>query len=246
MPGFLGTDYLTMVGAIDANGWWPNDLTGLSIADVGCFSGGVTAILASRGATVTAIDEIPEHIEQCKLVLEALDLSEVRTVEASGYRVPEAVGEGTLDGIFLGGVLYHYSDMLTGLMTLRRALKPGAWLVLETNADEDEKRSYANFGRFYAGMWWQPSVAAVRDLLEFAGFDDIETQVFRRNRLIARAVRSDREPPFTRGLPYDLGDVHDDETRTLDAGVMEPATSLLTRIGMTIRAIASRLQRSRS
>jgi len=236
-PGFLGTDYLEMVGTIDRLGWWPTSLEGQDLADVGCFTGGVSAILAARNArSVLAIDEIPEHVEQCRVVKEAFSLDNIETRTASVYELDLVAGSAALDGIFVGGVLYHLSDMLAGLVVLRRSLKPGGWIVVESNVDESETRSFANFGRFYAGMWWQPSVLAVRDLLEFAGFTDIEIEVYRKNRAIARAVNTGIEVPFRRGLPIPFSSIHDTEMRTLDSSVMSPATSWTTRLRSTVRS----------
>lgn len=243
--GFLGSGYLEMVGAIDRLAWWPKSLAGQNIADVGCFTGGVSAILAARGVkNVLAIDEIPEHIGQCEVVKGAFSLDNIETRVASAYELDKIAGAGSLDGIFVGGVLYHLSDMLAGLVVLRRSLKSGGWIIVESNVDESENRSYANFGRFVGGMWWQPSVLAVRDLLEFAGFSDIETEVYRRNRLIARAVSTGTEIPFRRGFPIPFGDVHDTEMRTLDPSVMAPATRWTTRLRSNLRSARSKLSGS--
>ncbi len=244
VEGFLGTDYLSMIGAIDRLGWWPPSLAGLQIADVGCFSGGVSAILAGRGAQkVFAIDEIPEHIDQCRIVVDTLSLGNVETHLESAYNVDRITGGARLDGIFLGGVLYHMSDMLTGLVTLRRALRPGGWLILESNVDESETQSFANFGRFYAGMWWQPSVLAVRDLLEFAGYTDIKTEVFRRGRVVAKGVNSGEEMRYRRGLPLAFDDIHDAEERTLDRTVMSPANAWRSYLRAGVRTVVSRVTR---
>lgn len=243
--GFLGTDYLAMVGAIDRLGWWPLSLEGLTVADVGCFSGGVSAILAARRAkSIIAIDEIPEHAEQCRIVKNAFSLDRITVETASVYELDKITGTETLDGVFVGGVLYHLSDMLAGLVIMRRTLKPGGWIIVESNVDECETRSFANFGRFYAGMWWQPSVLAVRDLLAFAGFSDIETEVYRRNRVIARGIATGEEIPYRRGLPIEFEDIHDIELRTLDAGVMMPASCWQARFRSTMRTVVSRVSRS--
>ena len=112
--------------------------------------------------------------------------------------------------------------------------------MVESSVDESEKRSYANFGRFVGGMWWQPSVLAVRDLLEFAGFAEIETQVYRRNRVIARGVGTGTEIAFRRGFPIPFDDVHDSQMRTLDPSVMAPATRWATRLRSNVRSVRSR------
>ncbi len=75
--GFLGTDYLKVVGTLDALGWWPSTLDGMVVADVGCFTGGITALLAHRGAEqVVAVDEVAAHLEQCRLVVNTFGMGD--------------------------------------------------------------------------------------------------------------------------------------------------------------------------
>lgn len=130
--------------------------------------------------------------------------------------------------------------MLAGLVVLRRSVTADGWFILEPSLDESETRSFANFGRSVGGMWWQPSVLAVRDLLEFAGFTDIETEVYRRNRVIARSVSTETEIAFRRGFPIPFGDVHDTEMRTLDPSVIAPATRWTSRLRSNVRSARSK------
>lgn len=45
----------------------PQDLTGLSVLDLGCGTGYFTAQLAQRGAKVTAFDLSDSMLEQCRI-----------------------------------------------------------------------------------------------------------------------------------------------------------------------------------
>jgi 2-polyprenyl-3-methyl-5-hydroxy-6-metoxy-1,4-benzoquinol methylase len=84
MPGLLGEKYLTLAGVVDRLGWWPTDLTGKRVADVGAFTGGLSVLLAARGAEqVAAVDELGDHLEQCRLVADAFGLDAVTTHAAS-------------------------------------------------------------------------------------------------------------------------------------------------------------------
>ena len=134
--GFLSTDYLKIVGTLDVLGWWPSSLDGTVVADVGCFTGGITALLAHRGAEkVVAVDEVGPHLEQCRLVVNTFGMGDrVDLVHKSLFRLPGFLPAGSLDLILLSGVLYHLSDMLVGLYALRTLLKPGGTLIVETNA----------------------------------------------------------------------------------------------------------------
>lgn len=222
--GFLGKDYLKVVGTLDALGWLPASLRGLVVADVGCFTGGVTALLAHRGAEkVVAVDEVASHLEQCRVVVDAFGMEDrVDLIEKSLYDLPDLVPARSLDLVILSGVLYHLSDMSVGLYALRTLLKEGGTLLIETNAVHDDRHSYANFGRFYAGMWWQPTTLCVRDMCEIMGFRQVETYPYVPSRCLARAVRSDTEPAFRRGLNWAFDDISDAVRRTVDSRVMAP------------------------
>lgn len=238
MDGLLGTTYLAMVGAVDRLHWWPQELHGLHVADIGAYSGAVAALMASRGpAAVYAVDEIPEHVEQTRLVAEAFGLSQIQPIQASLFEMDRHVPASSLDYVFLGGVLYHLSDMLAGLVVLRKLLKRDGWLILDTNAVECWTHSYANFGRFFAGMWWQPSALCVLDLLRFAGYSDAELVFYAPGRALARARRGAAPaPPFTRGLTIPFDSLRDPVGRPMDAGVMAPAPDTHAQVGMLRRA----------
>jgi len=248
--GLLATKYERIAGAFDALGWWPTDLSGLRTADVGAYTGGISAIMASRGAEVVySVDELPEHGRQAACVADAFGLGAMQVVHASLYDLHDNVEPGSLDLIVCAGVLYHLSDMLVGIIRLQQLLKPGGVLLLETNAVEDFERSYANYGRFVGGMWWQPTARCVADLCQHAGLADIQLEFLQPERLLVRAVRSSEEPlPFVRGLaltPEELGrtDRADATARSLDMSELAPAINLGAQAGMLRRALWGMLDR---
>jgi demethylmenaquinone methyltransferase/2-methoxy-6-polyprenyl-1,4-benzoquinol methylase len=49
----------------------PDDEAGVRVLEIGCGTGAVTALLVSRGAAVTALDQAPEMLEQAKARLGA-------------------------------------------------------------------------------------------------------------------------------------------------------------------------------
>ncbi len=222
--GLLGEKYLDIVGHWDRLGWLPRSLKGVRAADIGCFTGGISLILAHRGAEqVLAVDEVPEHLEQCAYLSEVFEASSIRATKASLFELPELVSPGSLDLIVLAGVLYHLSDMLVGLHLLRKLLKVGGSLLIESYATDDDEHSYANFGRFVMGVWWQPSILCLKDMCRFMGFSNVEVEMYLPDRCLARAEKtSDEEIPFRRGLNYRFEDVHDAVPRTMDVETMAP------------------------
>lgn len=240
-PGLLGSKYLELAGLVDAWGWWPQDLTGRSVADIGAFTGGLSMVLASRGATVVhAVDEVPEHLAQCALMAEVFHVSNVRTVEASLYDLTSHIEPGSLDVVLLAGVLYHLSDMIVGLAVCGRLLKPGGVLVVESNAVECFDHSYANFGRYFEGMWWQPTGLCIQDMSELSGFERADVRFYKPGRALARMVKPEGSTvPFKRGVNLDFADLRDEVERTRDSSLMAPAPDAHASSAL-VRRVASR------
>ena len=221
--GLLQQGYLKIAGAFDDWGWWPKRLDGLRTADVGCFTGGSSLLMAYRGAAIVyAVDEIPEHIAQCGFLIRTFGLKTVQPLLRSAYRLREDIAPGTLDIILLSGVLYHLSDMLVGLYAMRELLKPGGLLLMQSNGVDDFEQSYANFGRFIAGRWWQPSGLCIRDMLEFMGFRYCDVRFYNSNTCLVRASSTEGDIPFKRGLNWPFKSLRDARPRSIDHSLMAP------------------------
>jgi SAM-dependent methyltransferase len=224
IEGLLRDAYLSIAGGFDRFGWWPERLDGLCVADVGCFSGGISLLAAQRGARVVyAVDEVPEHLEQCRLLIDAVGETRVRPLLRSVYDLSQDIPRRSLDIVVLSGVLYHLSDMLVGLYALRELLKPGGTLLIESNGVDDATHSYANFGRFYGGMWWQPTGLCIADMCAYMGYDGAQVEFYQPDRCIARATATDRPITYRRGLNAAFDSLRDGAVRSLDPTVMAPA-----------------------
>jgi SAM-dependent methyltransferase len=221
--GVMKDNFLHIAGHWDAWGWWPQDMQGLRVADIGCLTGGLTMLVAHRGAEeVLAVDQIPEHLDQCSYLSEVFGLKNVRTLTASLYDLPQ-MDVGKFDVVILSGVLYHLSDMLVGILVMRELLKVGGTLLMETAAVGDDEHSYADFGRFAIGMWWRPSTLCVKDMCEFMGMSEVEVKMYWPDRCFARARKSsDEQIRFRRGLNYPFGELKDAVARNMDLGGMAP------------------------
>ncbi len=142
---------------------------------------------------------------------------------SSLYDLPQHIAPASLDLILLSGVLYHLSDMLVGLVATQHLLKENGVLLIESNAVECYDYSYANFGRFFAGMWWQPTARCIQDMCEFAGFPP-QVRFYMAGRCLVRAVK----PPgarlqFRRGLNLPFANRLDEVPRPMDQSIMSPA-----------------------
>jgi SAM-dependent methyltransferase len=221
--GLLRDAYLRIAGILDNWAWWPSRLDGMRVADVGCFTGGLSLVIAARGASVVyAVDEIPEHLAQCELLVKSFKVDTVHPILHSAYRLNEKIQAGSLDLILLSGVLYHLSDMLVGLYAMRELLRPGGILLVQSNGIDDFTHSYANFGRFVAGRWWQPTGLCLIDMAKLMGFEDVEVRFYEPNNCLAKMVPTGKEIPFRRGLNWPFENLRDATPRSLDHGDMAP------------------------
>lgn len=216
--GLFGEAFLDFAARLDRLAWWPPRLEGLRVADIGCYTGGLSLLMANRGADVVyAVDEVPEHVDQCRFVKRIFEAHSIAPVHDSLYRLDRHVAAGSLDGVLMAGVLYHLSDMLVGLHVLRTLLKPDAWLIMETAGIDDDKHSYANFARYVGGGWWVPTALCIRDMLAFMNFGGTEVTFHTQGRCLVRARPSgDPMPPFRRGLNHPFESIRDERERSMD------------------------------
>lgn len=225
IEGQLGNNYLKIVENLDSLKWFPKSMNGLTVADVGCYSGGISMIMASREAEkIFSIDEIKERLEQCKFMSELFKIKTINCIHSSLYQLLDHIEPNSLDLVVCSGVLYHLSDMLVGLLILQKLLKPGGILILESNAVDSFDYSYANFGRFYAGMWWQPSALCIKDMVEHMGFNSPDIKFYTAGRCLARAIKPDKPAvPFKRGMNWKFETLIDEKIVPMKYDVMRPA-----------------------
>ena len=97
------------------------------MVDLGCGSGGNTALLAARGARVVAVD-ISAELLALATRRAALDgvIAAVGAVRASAHCLPFATG--SIDAVF-GNAVLHHLDVDVAALEIRRVLKPGGRAV---------------------------------------------------------------------------------------------------------------------
>jgi tRNA (mo5U34)-methyltransferase len=152
------------------------DLTAHRVLDVGSGSGyHLWRMLEAGAAEVLGID--PSVLFHCQFAAIKSLLGHPKAVSLP--LTLEAFDAGILDfdTVFSMGVLYHRKDPINHLEQLKRWIKPGGQLILETLVvDGDETTCLVPPDR-YARMnnvWFLPSVAALSRWLERVGFESIE------------------------------------------------------------------------
>ncbi|OBH89481.1 class I SAM-dependent methyltransferase [Mycobacterium sp. E2989] len=135
----------------------PHLKPGLSVLDIGCGPGTITADLAALVAPgpVTAVDQAADVLGVARGEIERRGLSNVSFATADVHRLDFA--DGTFDVVHAHQVLQHVADPVMALREMRRVCAPGG-VVAARDAD-------------YAGFIWFPQLPALdlwRDLYERA------------------------------------------------------------------------------
>lgn len=178
----------------------PDDMSGMSVLDVGAWDGFFSFECERRGASrVVACDRYAWHdsswASKAGFELARSQLgSSVEDVELDIADIsPERLG-GEFDLVLFLGVLYHLRDPVGGLERVASVTK--GKLVLETHVDLALTRRPA--AAFYPGRelsnditnWWGPNQAAVEGMLHAVGFATVETVAGGgRSYRLARAAR---------------------------------------------------------
>lgn len=108
----------------------PKDLRGMRALDVGCSDGYFSFELEKRGASVVAIDFVPETYSGFATARKILGSQVEYRMENVYNLTPETFGE--LDVVLFLGVLYHLRKPLAALDALRSVMKDGAQLFVGT------------------------------------------------------------------------------------------------------------------
>lgn len=107
---------------------------GMTLLDIGCGPGTITAALAGIVGTAIGVDIEPHAIAMAKQLATRSGSSNLSFVEADMTALP--FEDGALDAVFFHAVLYHQSQakLTKTLAEARRVLKPGG-LVATRDAD---------------------------------------------------------------------------------------------------------------
>jgi SAM-dependent methyltransferase len=181
---------------------WPSllaacggSLRGLRVLDVACNCGGFSVAAAQSGADqVVGFDVEPHYVEQANFIKNALGLDNVN-FHVMGLDDLDFKIHGSFDVAFCFGILYHLEDPVRGLKkiadvtdklivvdtTLMRVpyinslLRQPLWHMRVVPAvDEGAKNISTSRWRKRAHCQFSPNARAVKDLLRYVGFGDVE------------------------------------------------------------------------
>lgn len=182
----------------------PEDMTGKSFLDVGCWEGHRCVDALLRGAEhVVGVDlctsqALHENLRKYNFEFVQTDIFSEKFLELDRY-----------DVVLCSGVLYHVESPISLLVRLRKCVEE--LLVLETASHQlDETRPMLLFhvGSDLANdfsKWWTPNELCLRQMLDATGFQSVEIvwarQAASDTRRICVHARPGGHVPYDKILP---------------------------------------------
>jgi tRNA (mo5U34)-methyltransferase len=212
-PGILSPGANDM-GWLMARGGFPDDLTGLSVLDVGTTNGAVAFEAERRGATrVLAIDICPIDWFGFARIRDHYG-SNVDFLQGSIYDLPDRLDGEQFDYVVFWGVLYHLRHPLLALDSVRRLARDRVTLETAVASDALGALAGSTVVQFHrrdefhhdASNWFVPSVPTLDAWLGSCGFhverlDPYPEPTHERCIATLRVVEGD---PEWRSLSYEL------------------------------------------
>jgi len=167
----------------------PEDLSGMTVLDIGAASGFFSFEMERRGGTVTATDlpsmqdhdfgpvyraavDIPgddSYIRQPFLLAREILGSKVARREISVYDMtPESLG--TFDFVLCGSVLLHLTDPVRALWKIRNVTSGMAIIATVIDPSPSSEPAAAFHGNRRGDVWWIPNRAGFEAMVQSAGF----------------------------------------------------------------------------
>jgi len=151
------------------------------VGDVGCNNGYyLYRMLAHRPAKLVGFDPSALYYSQFRF-LERFFRSGIRYELLGVEHLPWY--EEPFDTLFCLGVLYHRSDPVATLKALRRGLRKGGELFLDTFMIEGEDEVCLTPAERYSkipNIYFIPTIAALKNWCRRAGFDEVEILAVKR------------------------------------------------------------------
>lgn len=158
----------------------PQDLSGMSVLDIGCNAGFFSVAAKKRNADyVLGIDMSPGYVRQAEFVRDVLGL-EIEYRNMSVYELP--VLEGQFDLVFCLGVIYHCSDPFLAARNVLSVTRKTAVIesAMISPPDPGERPLWEFvFPGYKRGEeerlynWWFPNISGLKALFRAAGFSSV-------------------------------------------------------------------------
>jgi tRNA (mo5U34)-methyltransferase len=152
------------------------DLRGKVVADIGCSNGYYMFRMAQQQPElVVGFEPYLQHYFAFKMLNSFAGLDNL-TAELLGVEQIELFSE-SFDVVFLMGILYHRSSPIDVLRDIRKAMKPGATLIVESQGIPGDEPMALFPEKCYAkvpGTYFVPTGACLANWLVRAGYGEVE------------------------------------------------------------------------
>ena len=150
------------------------------VLDVGCGNGYHCWRMLGAGARfVLGIDPSQKFLAQFATIKHFVGNElPVHLLPVGIEYLPDDLSSQGFDSVFSRGVLYHRKSPLEHIMHLRRLLRPGGQLILETLVvDGDEDTVFMPPGRYaqMPNVWFLPSALALENWMRRCGLKQVRT-----------------------------------------------------------------------
>ena len=177
----------------------PDDLSGMTVLDIGCWDGFFSFECERRGASRVVASDLWENAGRgaFDFAREELD-SKIEPAEVSVYDLdPDKLGR--FDLVLFLGVLYHLKHPLLALEKIAACTNPGGLTIVDTVVDYKSLFDRPLMA-FYPGSdvnadptnWWGPNSSAMAMMLGSVGYVNVNNriQLYGGNRGIFHAVKA--------------------------------------------------------
>lgn len=138
--------------------------------DLGCGTGHLARMLASRSPRLICVDQSPNMLERARVALEKAD---ARTVEFRiGALEHLPLRDGEADTVVASMILHHMPEPVVALREMHRVLRPGGTLLLAELDRHREEVMRTEFADFWLGF----SSGRLERSLADAGFQVVEIE----------------------------------------------------------------------
>lgn len=204
MHGLMGDRHVEILATfMSLYGLLPQNLKGMTVLDIGSWTGGMGLLLAGMGARVLGIEEVRKYAESLRYLKHAFAIDNLDVESRSLYSLAHPQYENRFDIVVYSGVLYHVTDPVVSLRILFNCLKDGGICLLETAATDSRESICVYGGRrpsetrdaskpftLLGGWdWFVPSLAAIENMLMDVGFNVCRSVLHRGGRATAAARR---------------------------------------------------------
>ncbi|WP_144395115.1 tRNA 5-methoxyuridine(34)/uridine 5-oxyacetic acid(34) synthase CmoB [Pleionea sediminis] len=149
------------------------------VLDVGCGNGYHCWRMHGAGAKlVIGIDPSQKFLMQFQVMKHYAGQLPIHLLPVGIEYMPDDMGKQGFDTVFSMGVLYHRRSPMEHIQHLKRLIRPGGQLVLETLVVEgDEQTVFLPAGRYaqMRNVWFLPSAKALEHWLTRCGFRNART-----------------------------------------------------------------------